>query len=393
VYDPATVGRIGPCGKLPFTVTYYEDITFEHCKDWVVDDCIGVGEMSAWYGWPGAGKSVVLGDAAAHVAASLVWFGHHVTGGGVLYIAAERGAVVKRRFAAWRKHHGLERIPLAVLDGAAFDLFSGPDHADAIAAVGKQLADDFETSIRLVIIDTKTRVMGGGDPNTDADIMGLVTNCQRLQAALAGPHIAITDHVPYASPERLKGSGALAGAIDTSFLIRKESEGVHTVIIGSKPPNDGPADFSLTFSLKSVDLGVDERGKKTTAPVVIPADADDAPASSRSRRTPGVQKVMAAFGRLWDAGKTYPAPAVPGVWPDTRAVTHADLREMALKLGLYAHPEPDDAKEHKRWLNGRNQAWKRANDEVQRAGALRFEDGFFWEPRAVTRAVTGGDER
>jgi hypothetical protein len=90
---------------LPFKLEMYSAIDPTTRKDWVVRDFLRRGEFSAWYGRPGAGKSVIVGDLACHVAAGWDWFGHKVQGGPVLYIAAERAAVVKRRFAAFRQEH------------------------------------------------------------------------------------------------------------------------------------------------------------------------------------------------------------------------------------------------------------------------------------------------
>ena len=53
-----------------------------------------------------------------HIAAGLPWFGRSVTQGAVLNMAAERAALVKRRLAAWRIHHGIDDIPLAIATGA-----------------------------------------------------------------------------------------------------------------------------------------------------------------------------------------------------------------------------------------------------------------------------------
>jgi putative DNA primase/helicase len=60
--------------------------------------------MSAKYGMPGTAKSALAGDLGAHAASGHPWFGRPVSQGAVLYIAAERAALVKRRKAAWRLH-------------------------------------------------------------------------------------------------------------------------------------------------------------------------------------------------------------------------------------------------------------------------------------------------
>jgi hypothetical protein len=379
----------------PFTVTYFADIEAEHPKQWVIDGFIGRDEMTVIYGAPSSGKSALLGDAAAHVAAGRPWFDREVEAGAVIYVAAERHKLVEKRLAAWRKHHGVADIPLVVVSGA-FDLCSRPDHVDALVEIAREAAERYGVRVVWVIIDTKARVLSGADPNADADTMKLVANVQRLQGALGGPHVSFIDHTSLASPERNKGSGALAAASDGSFRVTKDGD-VRTMTIGAKEPNDGPDDLSISFTLQSVEIGVDAKGKVTKAPIVGPADADVIGATTHRRKLkPAGQKVWLAFGRLLDEGRTCPAPSAPGVSPGTRAVTLVDLREMSLKLGIYPYPEPGDADskdERTKWRNGRNAAWKRGHEEVVRAGLLRLEDDFFWNPRsgAVTETVTSGD--
>jgi hypothetical protein len=372
----ADAGRGAQRGS-PFRATYFADIPAEHHKEWVIDDVLGAGEITAWYGYPGSGKSAVAADAAAHVAAGLPWFDRPVARSGVIYVAAERAGLVRRRLRAWGKHHSIDDLPLAVVDGA-IDL-SNPEHEAELIRIGRGLTERFAVPVGLLVIDTKARVMGGGDPNSDVDVMALVASIARIQSALGGPHVIVVDHVPYSSPERIKGSGALPGAIDGSFLVRNEG-GTHTITIGSKPPNDGPDDLSLSFTLRSVDIGIDAKGKVTTAPVVIP---DDEPAGpSAVRLSPAGQKVLAAFWRLVEQGPTYTAPAAPGVRAATRAVALADLQAMAFTLGIYPHPEPADPAEHAKWLAGRRQAWKRGIEAVTdpNAKALRGEGNFVWDP-------------
>jgi hypothetical protein len=69
-------------------------------KKWLISGMLGAGELSVWFGPPGSGKSLGVGDAACHVAAGLPWHGRRVEQTGVLYLAAERPALVERRLAA-----------------------------------------------------------------------------------------------------------------------------------------------------------------------------------------------------------------------------------------------------------------------------------------------------
>jgi hypothetical protein len=259
-------------GKFLFNLTFFDDIPEEHHKSWLVRDIFGEGEFSIVYGAPGCGKSVLIGDAAAHVAAGLPWFGHATKSCAIIYVAAERHVLVKRRLAAWRKRHGIVGLPVVVLDGL-FNFATSTRHGDEVVRIAEHIFEKTGQRVGWVIIDTKAQVMGGADENSSQDISVLNHNVARIQQI--GAHVTIVDHTPQADPTRMKGNGGLAGAADGSFLVRKEG-GVRLLTAGSKAPNDGPDNIEIAFSLEGVTLGESPEGK-TEAPVVIPADREHTP--------------------------------------------------------------------------------------------------------------------
>jgi hypothetical protein len=94
------------------------------------------------------------------------------------------------------------------------------------------------------------------------------------------------------------------------------------------------------------------------------------------------QKVLQAFRRLVDEGRTTTAPVAPGIRPDTLAVADAELRKMAIRLGLCTEERPaQPGPEMTRWQAAARQAWARGTKEVQEANVLRYEGGFWWELR------------
>lgn len=374
-----------------FRVTHYADIGDEHQKTWLIDDLFGAGELSVIYGAPGCGKSVLAGDMAAHVAAGLPWFERPVKEGVVVYIAAERAGLVKRRLAAWRKRHGVLDIPLLVVEGG-FDLCRDTSHATEIARIAGEAAGRYSQQVAWVIIDTKAQVMAGADPNSDKDTGALIRSAGLIQQA-TGAHVTIIDHVPLVSPDRMKGSGALGGASDGSYRVFKDGD-VRRLTIGSKPPNDGPDELDIAFNLESEVLGTSPDGKETTAPVVVRANvprSEEAPRRNSKRKNlpNSAQKVRTAFGRLVEEGKTSLAPLVPGVRDGTRAVTLADLREKAFEVGFgQVPPGPDaDLKEWMRFNHARNTAFGRGLEALEQEGMLRTENGFAWEPRGNLSGV------
>src|SRR5947209_1669421 len=101
-------GGGGPPKAASFPFVLAKDIALEP-KQFLIDGFLGRHETSAWYGPPEAGKSIVILDAGAHVAAKLAYYGRAIIGGGpVLFVAAERGAISKRRVRAWCLDHDLD---------------------------------------------------------------------------------------------------------------------------------------------------------------------------------------------------------------------------------------------------------------------------------------------
>lgn len=277
--------------RFRFNLTFFDDIPEEHHKSWLIRDILGAGEFSIVYGAPGCGKSVLMGDAAAHVAAGLPWFGRPTTQAAVLYVAAERHALVKRRLAAWRKHHGVLDLPLVVLDGL-FNFATDQSHGEEIVRIAEHVANVTGVPVGWVIIDTKAQVMGGADENASKDIAVLNHNIARIQQI--GTHVTVIDHTPQADPTRMKGNGGLAGAADGSYLVQKQGS-VRSLSIGSKSPNDGPDDINITFDLKGIELGVSPDGQKTFAPVVIDATTDDIEAQPSQGLGKRQQAVLSAI--------------------------------------------------------------------------------------------------
>jgi hypothetical protein len=335
--------------RFRFNLTFFNEIAEEHHKSWLVRDLFGAGEFSIAYGAPGSGKSVLLGDGACHVAAGLPWFGMRTQQCAVIYVAAERHRLVKRRMAAWRKHHGRNDIPVVVLDGL-FNFATDTSHGDEIVRIAEHVRVVTGHAVGWLIIDTKAQVMGGADENSSRDISVLNRNIAAIQQT--GAHVTIVDHTPQADPTRMKGNGGLAGAADGSFLVIKEN-GVRVLRIGSKAPNDGPDNIEIVFGLEGVVLGVNADGEQTEAPVVVPAqrtESDPKPDDARHKgdgagpQGANQKAVMAALRKA--KGRPLGLTALAAmIGKDNSAVTHA---VTALKAKGLVREVGDDGP--KRWV-------------------------------------------
>lgn len=248
-----------------FTIDWFGDLDEDMPKETIVKGVFGVNEFTMLSGKPGSGKSVITTDLACHVAAGMEWHGRKVRQGLVVYVAAERRDLTKRRMRAFRKHHGIGNIPLAVV-GGRLDMTSTVADAEALAASIRQLEEDCGHKCVWVIIDTLTRVFGAGDQNASKDMTKFVQSCDTLREAVPGSHVTVIHHTGWAG-DRGKGAIDLDGAVDSSFLVKKEGRGYLLECDGT---NDGEEGVITRFTMEGVQVGVDEDGVPTVAPIVIP---------------------------------------------------------------------------------------------------------------------------
>ena len=324
--DNAAGSTFPPGSSLPFKLEMYGDIDPNIRKVWIVDEFLGEGEFSAWYGPPGVGKSVLVGDLACHVAAGWDWFGHKVHGGPVLYIAAERAMVVKRRFAAFRQEHegAADDLPIGIVSGY-IDLCSDTDHARALI----EMIREFEANVRappvLVVVDTIARTLAGGDENGAKEMGSFIGSTGLIQSA-TNAHILAIHHPPIAGPARLRGHSSLLGALDTTVLVQKKAA-TRTAIVQKQ--NDGEEGISIHFDLKPVELFIDAEGA-TTAPVVVPLSGGAAPFAQDEKRPPrGKRKIVlkALRDAISKCGTTAP-DGTPGVDDGTLLVDRETWRKQ-----------------------------------------------------------------
>ncbi|EIZ85438.1 ATPase-like protein [Methylobacterium sp. GXF4] len=290
-----------------FEITMFGDIEAEPVKEWLIDDLFGAGEFTCAWGMPGCGKSVILGDAAFHVAAGRPWHGKAVKRGLVVFVAAERADLTKRRFAALRKTYGEADAPLAVIKGR-LDLTSDIEDAKDIIAAVRGLEERTGEQCVWLVIDTIARTFGAGDENKQSDMGAYVQACDLIREELSA-HVSLIHHCSRTG-EKPRGSIALDGAVDATFKVHKNGN-LHT--FGVDKENDAPDGGSIRFRMEGVELGRDHRGKVTTAPIAVPdtttivdfETADGTRIVLGNRKAPR-KAVVALHKALAEAGQDHP---------------------------------------------------------------------------------------
>lgn len=287
-----------------FSIDWFSDIDEDMPKETIIKGVFGEGEYTMVSGKPGSGKSVISTDMACHVAAGMEWHGRAVKQGLVVYIAAERKALTKRRMRAFKIRHGVDDIPLMVL-GGMLDFTSGLADAKAVIAVIKAAEEVCGHNCVWIIVDTLTRTFGPGDQNTSKDMTKFVLACDTVREGVPGSHLTVIHHTGWAG-DRGKGAIDLDGAVDASFLVKKEGG---SYVLECDGTNDGDEGVITHFRMEGVQVG-EKEGEPTMAPVVVQADGKSAGEHLVASLTGHKAKALEALRRLGADGEAVPQ----GLW-------------------------------------------------------------------------------
>jgi hypothetical protein len=135
-----------------------------------------------------------------------------------------------------------------------------------------------------------------------------------------GAHVTVIHHTAW-SGERGKGAIDLDGAVDVSFLVAKKRASHELRCDGA---NDGDEGEICRFNMRGVEVGTDEDGEATMAPVVIPSD--DTKAAERILAGVGGHNgaVLKSLKAAIDASGETPPEGSPG-FPDGITVVSRDI--------------------------------------------------------------------
>jgi hypothetical protein len=213
--------------------------------------------------------------------------------------------------------------------------------------------------VRLVVIDTLSRALAGGNENAPNDMGALVKSCDYIRQAV-NAHIALIHHSGKDLALGARGHSLLRAATDTEIEISRPDTSSPSVARVTKQ-RELEIEGSFAFTLKTVNLGNNRRGKPVTSCVVEPADNTCA-VKPRVRRAANValgvlHKVLSTEGKPVDGIN---APA--GV-----NAVHLDVWRYAFYA--QSHLETQDA---------RKKAFQRAITRLGDARAVEVMNEHVW---------------
>ena len=268
IWDNATPIEDPRVAQLRSAALYASEVHFDRKADYSVKGWLGSEAVSVVYGDSNCGKSFFGLDISAHVASGQPWMGHNVRKGKVLYLASEGGV----------KSYGprIEAIRNAKSDlygqGMADHFLLLPTPVDLhgdkdVAAISAALPD---LNFSLIVVDTLAMSMGGGSENDSADMGQYIQNIFELKARY-NCHVMIIHHSGKDKSKGSRGHSSLRAAVDTEIEVKDEGSFRTATCKKQRDMENGK---QVAFTLRGVDLGLDDENDPITSCVVEHADVD-----------------------------------------------------------------------------------------------------------------------
>lgn len=255
---------------------------------WRIKNVLPLSELVVIFGPSGCGKTFLTFTMMMHIAQGLDWYGHRTKPGKVVYIAAESAPGLRKRAYAYAERHGLDLNTVTNFEVIPDcpDIFNTQD-ATTIASKIKT-AD-------VIVIDTFSRVIPGGNENDGKDVGKAIGQCQLLHK-LTGALIILVHHTGKNVENGARGWSGLKAALDMEMSVEK-LDGNHVATITKM--KDGEEGERFGFTLDHRILGQDTDGDDITSCVFEPMD--EAPKKSERQLANGKWQryAMAAFEELY----------------------------------------------------------------------------------------------
>jgi hypothetical protein len=326
-------------------------------------------QTSVVYGEAGCGKSFFCLNLGLHVAAGLDWFGHRVNQGAVVYVAAEAARGIVNRVAAWRAEPGRPKhLPFAAVT-SPIDLCHA-EVGDTKRLITLIIGATGLEPLALLIVDTLSRTLAGGNENAPDDMGAFVRSIDRLRDELHC-HVAAVHHSGKEQSRGSRGHSLLRCAVDTEIeVIRDAATAISTATVTKQ--RDGATEGQIAFCLRQVKLGADQDGEPVTSCIVDPVFG--------SIKTPRQGKLSGAarvgFDQLRNCMADHASDLPPSAHiPRAAKGVTLTLWKGYLEKARVINPEG----------NPREQ-FRRIRVTLQERGFIGVWDDFVWLSHAVTLA-------
>ena len=229
---------------------------------------------------PKAGKTLVSQTLAMHIAAGLN-FDDTLTvteRRPVLYFALESQTAIRKRLMAWKKYH--DPADEKYTDEKTFPFYTVEESINLLDEAARlnlveqiKAADAWwlkkgEKHLGVIVIDTLTKAMPGGDQNSVEDTSAVFDVIAKIKDAGIKAAVVIIHHNTK-NGSGPRGSSNIQAEPDTLLTLTKneETEQLELRILMARSIDD---DKTFLFDIVTEKLGISNQGYEITAPVLLP---------------------------------------------------------------------------------------------------------------------------
>lgn len=258
-------------------------------QNYLVQGLLNYRMLAMMSGPSNAGKSPLALDMAAHVALGRPWRGRKVKPSYVLHFSTEGFTGLGNRMEALRREHfkGVETVPLDFVSGS-LDLRTSANDAKAIIETVLERSARFGVPAGLVVIDTLSHALGGGDESNPEHVRSLLKNCSEI-AGRTGAAVVVLHHPTKDASSDYRGSSIMLNDIDLLVKVDIDPKTKRRTVTTPRVKEFAEID-PMGFHIKVVELGTDSEGDKITSVVVD--WIDPAEMEFEAKLTPPQQEVF-----------------------------------------------------------------------------------------------------
>ena len=330
-----------------------------------VEGLLTTASMSVVYGPSNCGKTFFIVDLALHVAMGKPYRGREVDRGAIVYLSLEGAQGIRNRLTAFREHYHLDgqALPFVAMPKPV-NLLNDDADVSAVIALVQHVATETGLPVSMVIVDTLSRAMAGGNENSPEDMTAIVGNCDRIRDE-TGSHVCIVHHSGKDEAKGARGHSSLRAATDTEIEIKRDPELTFSSVRIAKQ-RDLEAAEPFGFTLQTVGLGINRRGKDVTSCVVMEAEQTIVLARDPDRLSPKETAALESLERCLVAGgfevKTGQNGGV------TQAVTLHSWKRSLQALDVIARNNDDMARPQ----------FHRLKKGLEKKGQIEVSEGNVW---------------
>ena len=270
------------------------DLGEEQFDDELVESVLLKDGMSVIYGDSNSGKTFLAIDLACAIARGTNWLGRRSVQGVALYLATEGPKSVQMRIKAYKKHHGIDRLPMVVVTSPVNFFEGGDADSHKVVSLIQKIETEIGQKVRVVIGDTMARIAAGANENTGQDMTIVLKHADYIRER-SGVHFMWIHHCGKDAAKGGRGWSGIRAAIDTEIeVVETKGHKARSVEITKQRDIDGKGD-RYGFTLLPISIGMTHWGKIRSSCVVIEADPPNkAGTATKSAIEVGIMEFFAA---------------------------------------------------------------------------------------------------